>query len=258
MLFKKAHLDTPLPLFYTDPDLDLDLDPDLTDLPCVIYLGLSAKESLSVSPFNQPVAFLSSYPVRVFSVDLPFHGDDMPSIDGMKRWAEHFLEGDNVLSTFLDQLEETLKILFNHIKPSKIAIMGLSRGGFLASHIAARIPEISTLLAFAPLTQIKKCKEFNSLQDHPLLQEINISVLTPMLYNKTIRAYIGNRDVRVGTGRCYTWIESLVEEAFSNKIRSPKIELIIKPSIGFQGHGTSKETFEEGALWLAQQLKLQP
>jgi pimeloyl-ACP methyl ester carboxylesterase len=254
MVCKRVALNTPIPLFYTGQDLYPDPE---KDLPCVIYLGLSAKESLCIDPFNQPVALLEKHSIRVFSVDLPFHGDDMPSIDGMKRWADHFLEGEyNLITTFLDDLEASLKLLFNHIKPSKIAIMGLSRGGFLASHIAARMPEIHILLAFAPLTQIAKCKEFFSLEDHPFVQDISIESLTPKLYSKTIRSYIGNRDVRVGTSRCYSWTQSLVEEAFAHKIRSPKIELILRPSIGFQGHGTSKETFEEGALWIKEQLEL--
>ena len=107
MQLKKAPLNTPIPLFYIGPDLE-----PHSDLPCVIYLALSAEETLLVDPFNQPAAFLHSYPVRVFSVDLPFHGKDLPAVEGMKRWAESISKGENLLKDFLDALEESLNILF--------------------------------------------------------------------------------------------------------------------------------------------------
>ena len=250
-MLKKVLLDTPLPLFYTGPDLEAD------SIPCIIYLALSAKETLLIAPFNQPITFLHSYPVRTFSVDLPFHGEDLPSTEGMKRWAEAFMQEENILADFLNKLEASLHILFNHITPSKICIAGLSRGGFIASHIAARFEKIDILIAFAPLTQLKDGLEFEPIKDSPLLHSLDLKTLTPILSQKTIRVYIGNRDVRVSTDSCYTWIRSLVEEAFSShNIKSPPIELILKPSIGYLGHGTAKETFEEGALWILKKLGL--
>ena len=245
---KQPPFKTPVPLFYTGPDLENQ------DLPCIIYLALSAEESLLVDPFNQPVLFLhKKHPVRVFSVDLPFHGNGLPATQAMSRWAEQI----EVLSTFLDDLEKSLRILFDHLnKPTKAAIIGLSRGGFLASHIAARFAEISILLTYAPLTQLDECVEFKDLKNLPPIRALDINILTSKLLHKTIKAYIGNRDLRVGTDRCYTWITSLVNTAFDNHIRSPHIELVLKPSIGHLGHGTSKETFEEGALWLAHKLEL--
>ncbi len=251
---KQVPFKTPLPLFYTGPDLT-----DSTDLPCIIYLALSAKESLLVDPFNQPVAFLQNYPVRVFSVDLPFHGNDMLATDGMKRWAEEMQNENNVLENFLNDLEASLRILFDHLgHPSKVAVMGLSRGGFISSHIAARFPEISILLTYAPLTRLDQCMEFKDLKDLSFVQALNLNPLTPKLCQKTIRTYIGNRDLRVGTDLCFTWIRSLADEAYEQNIRSSPIELILKPSIGHLGHGTSKETFEEGALWLTQKFGVLP
>jgi esterase FrsA len=249
---KQPPFKTPVPLFYAGPDL-ADLD-----LPCIIYLALSAEETLLTDPFNQPVLFLQNkYPVRVFSVDLPFHGNGLLATEAMSRWAEEMMSSNDVLGIFLDDLETSLHILFDHLnKPSKVAIMGLSRGGFLATHIAARFPEISTLLTYAPLTRLDECVEFKSLKDLPSVQNLDINKLTPKLLHKTIKTYIGNRDIRVGTDRCYTWIKNLTNAAFDHHIRSPHIELVLKPSMGHLGHGTSKETFEEGALWLAHKLGL--
>lgn len=251
MILKHAPLTTPLPLFYVGPEID-----QTSDLPCLVYLALSAKESLQVDPFCQIVTFLEEYPIRIFSVDLPYHGDNLPSVEGITRWAEAIERHEDLLSTFLDDLETSLRLLFAHIKPSSIAIAGLSRGGFLASHIAGRMDEISSLIAFAPLTDPSQCLELIPVQESPLLTKLDLRFLTQRLASKKIRVHIGNRDQRVHTDSCYAWVRSLIEEAFSQKIRSPQIEIFLRPSIGYLGHGTSKESFEDGARWILKQLGL--
>ena len=248
MLLKKAQIETPLPLYYVGPDLEEG------PLPCVIYLALSAKESLMTDPFNQPVLPLYHSSIRVFSVDLPHHGETLASTEGMKKWAHSFSNEEDILSHFLDQLETSLRLVFSKFPPSNIGIMGLSRGGFLASHLAARFSNLSSFVAFAPLTRLDLVKEFSALIDSPSIQKLHLSFLTETLCQKNIRIYIGNRDLRVSTDACYTWVKALVEAAFSKEIRSPTIELLLKPSIGFLGHGTSKESFQEGASWLLSKL----
>jgi esterase FrsA len=255
MQLKKAPLITPLPLFYTGPDLDS----APASLPCVIYLALSAKEALTVDPFNQPVLSLHAKPVRVFSVDLPFHGELMPAPEGIQRWAEAFAKGKDLLTPFLSDLETSLRILLQELKPAQVAICGLSRGGWIAAHIASRIEEITTFAAFAPLTHLSECLEFAPLKSSPLLPPLDLHFLACSLAKKKIKVYIGNRDARVHTDLCYSWVRSLVEEAFeAHRMRSPPIELVLKPSIGYLGHGTAPQTFEEGASWILQQMDTLP
>ncbi|MES2200085.1 MAG: alpha/beta hydrolase, partial [Chlamydiota bacterium] len=110
------------------------------------------------------------------------------------------------------------------------------------------------IATIAPLTQISAGKDFEFLSLCPILETLNLHHLTESLCSKTQRIYIGNRDVRVGTDACYKWARSLVEAAYENRIRSPHIELIIGPSIGHLGHGTTKENFEEGAKWIIQKI----
>lgn len=250
MILKQLEEKTALPLFYVGPDIKEG------PLPAVLYLALSAEESLLTDPFNQPVSYLTKSPIRVFSVDLPFHGKGFDSREALKYWAHAFARGDDVVRHFLLKLEETLSHLFTLqiAEKNKLAVMGLSRGGFLVNHLASRMPEITTLLAYAPLTQISAGKDFEFLSLCPILQSLDLHHLTNELCTKTQRIYIGNRDVRVSTDACYRWYRSLVEAAYERQIRSPHIELIMKPSIGHQGHGTSKENFEGGAKWLTKQI----
>ena len=50
------------------------------------------------------------------------------------------------------------------------------------------------------------------------------------------------------------FVRKLTDDAFESGIRSAPIEMIITPSIGYQGHGTSTHVFEEGAEWLKERL----
>jgi len=250
MNLKRLEENTLIPLFYAGPYLKEG------PLPTVLYLALSAEESLMTDPFNQPVSILVNRGIRVFSCDLPFHGKDFDSREALAGWAHAFAQGKDIVSEFLVNLKASLSRLISLgvVANNTIGCMGVSRGGFLISHLAARMEEITTLLHFAPLTQITEGKDFSFLELSPLLQNLNLTNFSYLLHAKTQRIYIGNRDTRVGTSSCFNWISSLVETAHENGIRSPHIELFIKPSIGHMGHGTSKESFEQGALWLAEQM----
>jgi hypothetical protein len=245
---------TSVPVYYEGPSLEIG------PLPSVFYFALSAQESLTVDPFNQPVAFLSRHPVRIFSVDLPFHGEGLLAVDALQGWADAFGRKEPILPDFFERVIQSIRLLLREdvLIPGQIAAAGLSRGGFVASHIAAQIEEIPYLLTFAPLTELKKAKEFLAVPPSSLLDALDLNLLTSKLCEKKIRTYIGNRDTRVSTDACYQWVRSLIEAAFEKKIRSPHIELILKPSIGHQGHGTSLESFEEGAAWLLKLLKVSP
>jgi esterase FrsA len=109
---------------------------------------------------------------------------------------------------------------------------------------------IRHLLGFAPLTDLTSIAEFKTLDvAHWNLKELCIALST-----KTIRCYIGNRDTRVGTDKCFDWLYQTSERAFQKGIRSPPIELRIVPSIGREGHGTAPQHFREGASWLLKQM----
>lgn len=229
---------------------------DQGPLPAIFYFALSAKESLLIDPFNQPVVRLSQHRVRIFSMDLPFHGAHFLATDALTKWAEEIKKNRDPISAFLDQVSYTVNALIdqNIALKNKIAVMGLSRGGFIACHAAARLSFIQTILGFAPLTQLLYAKEFKELQNHSIPQSLELKHLIDQLYARKLRFYIGNRDTRVGTSICFKFIESLVEKAYLERIRSPQIELFLVPSIGHLGHGTSKQSFISGADWVMNQL----
>lgn len=228
--------------------------PDLSEgpLPALFYFCTSGYDSLALDPFNQPVLYLLQYPVRVFSMTLPFHGPGFNHKTAVGRWAEALAQGQDPLSPFIEQVLQNIDYLQqqNAIASRSLAVAGLSRGGFVAAHLAARSPYIDTIAAFAPLTDLFYLDEFRSMRDNELVSNMNPASLIDRLVGKTLRFYIGNRDTRVGTDACYAFIRQLVETSYANRLRSPLVELVISPSIGHQGHGTAKHTFHEGARWL--------
>lgn len=241
------------------PDLEVShIGPPLEEgrLPSVFYFALSARESLELDPYNQPAVFLAEKGIRVFSLNLPAHGPNLNAIDAIGVWAEEYAHGRDPLTPFLQQFERSFAKLFEKrlLFKEKVGLMGLSRGGFLALHAAAKMPDIRTACCFAPLTSLSYAKEFEALSSDPKVGAMDAHLLAPLLYDKPIRIYIGNRDVRVSTTLSYKLVETFANTAFEKGVRSPPIELILSPSIGHKGHGTSKEVFEAGAKFVGKQL----
>lgn len=226
-------------------------------LPALFYFSLSAKDSLCLDPFNQPAAYLSSLPMRIFSMTLPGHEKGLPPTEALYVWAREMESGRDVISSFAEKVAHAVDLLTAEgvLFPDRLAIAGLSRGAFLAAHAAALTPAFKWILGFAPLTTLSVAKEFQHLAHSPAVAALSLEHLAEKLSDRNVRFYIGNLDTRVGTRRCFDCTQTWSQTALSQGIRSPKIELIISPSIGRDGHGTSKEVFHHGAQWIAEQLK---
>lgn len=248
MLCKTSSTDEGIEFSYVGPDLDQGY------FPTIFYFALSAEDSLCKSPYNQPVQFLSSYPIRIFSLTIPCHDLGLSPAESIATMAQEMRNRKKPVQKFLKKIQFCISFLENKglLKKEKLGLMGLSRGAFIATHIAAQDSKIPYLLQFSPLTKISNARDFKDIEE---IASYDVQNLTSFLYDKTIRMYIGNRDLRVGTKNAFAFCEQLVEKAFSEKIRSPNIELRLFPSIGHQGHGTSFEIFNEGAQWLANQLR---
>lgn len=223
--------------------------------PAVIYFALSGEMSLYEDPFNQPVLEWAKNDMRVFSWNLPYHGKGMDPHEAILHWAEELARNPHFLTDFIDECQKNIQHLIDlHVVDrDSLAVAGLSRGGFIAAHLAALNPHLKHVLAFAPLTSPKPIEELKSQPSAPF-NKFGLVKLVDALTEKHIRFYIGNHDSRVGTDACYAFIKTLTEHAFSKGIRSPQAELIIYPSIGHRGHGTPPHIFLDGARWLINQL----
>lgn len=217
-------------LYHTGPALDHG------PLPSLFYFALSGPDSLCLDPFNQPVQFLQGEMVRIFSMTLPGHENDLPAKDAMKIWAEDI----NRVAVFLDQAQQAVDfaIAEQFADPNKLSTAGLSRGGFIAAHLAARDPRFRHLICFAPLTKLGKLKEFPDTAS-----SLDLIHLADALGDRHVKLFIGNEDTRVGTRECFEFAMELVAK---KKTRSAQVELFIYPSVGQMGHGTPPEIFKQG------------
>lgn len=225
-------------------------------LPTFFYFALSGQESLGLDPYNQPIVHLGNQPIRLISFSLPFHGPGYVNSQTMHLWAEELKSKSKFLTDFYDQVLQAIAHLIQQgiVDPARMAIGGLSRGGFIATHIAALEPRIKIILGFAPLTSFELMSEFKDTEIPPHIKQLGLAHLTDALVSRELRFYIGNRDMRVGTRNCFDFIEALTEASVQNGLRSPPVSLIIYPSIGHKGHGTPPAIFADGADWLKSRL----
>lgn len=230
---------------------------EMGPLPAFFYFSLSGPDSLAMDPYNQPAAFLEGEGVRIFSLSLPFH-DDIDKRRVMTHWADEIAANHDFITPFIDRCVKAVDELIDMeaIDPGRLALGGLSRGSFIAAHLAARDPRFGALVGFAPLTKLSVSTSFHDRQGSSLLSSLSLDRVKEELVKRPIRFYIGNRDTMVQTSACFEFVVELTELAFSQGTRSPEIELIISPSIGYKGHGTAPETFLSGANWIKLKLGL--
>ena len=231
---------------------------DAGPLPAFFYFSLSGKESLTLDPFNQPVTTLAHLPVRIFSLDIPGHGPGQDPKEALSLWADELRKGHDFISAFSAKVEKALNFLSHRhcLLEDKVGIGGLSRGAFLALHLGARLSLFNPILGFAPLTCLDQSQQVIKKGVTAEAAQCNVAHLIPALLSKTVRLYIGNRDTTVGTMNAIHFVQSLTEAKFKAEHRELDAELILKPSIGNKGHGTSPKAFAEGARWMAQTLEV--
>lgn len=239
-----------LPIFHLGPPLEKG------PLPSVFYFALAGDESLALDPFNQPAILLAEEKIRVFSFTLPFHGPHFDKRHAMMSWAQQIGADCDIIDNFVKECLECINFLIeqDYVDASHMASAGLSRGGFIATHLAAQDLRIKTVLGYAPLTNLTALEEFKECENHPLVKKLSLIQLVDKLMHKKIRFYIGNRDTRVSTDECFAFIRAAAEYSYRQSHRPPPIELIVSASIGHKGHGTSPHIFKEGIEWLKKAL----
>ncbi len=250
MKVKTFYSNTGAKVSFIGPDLDKGA------LPAVFYFALSAEDSLLLDPFNQIVQNLVSDKLRIFSMTLPGHENNLPKEKAIEVWATKTRNNTCPLSHFFDEAEKAITDLSDFITPNSLSFAGLSRGGFIAFHLAARLKTVQNILAFAPLVNLEFCSEFKDLKDHPIVKSLDTRHLTEDLLSSNIQIYIGNLDERVGTIHSFNFIQDLATLAQERRYRKTDYEMVISTSIGYLGHGTSPETFAKGATYLKNRLSI--
>jgi hypothetical protein len=158
-------------------------------LPAIFYFAISKEDSLHKDPFNQFPSCFKGKPIRIFSATLPAHEPPLHPEKGVFAWAEEMKQGKDPLTPFFQTVAKGIASLLEQklLLSKKIAACGLSRGAFIACHIAALCPEITTLLGFAPLTRLTYSKAFEEIKEEERIKKLDLENLIPLLYHRARR-----------------------------------------------------------------------
>jgi hypothetical protein len=134
--------------------------------------------------------------------------------------------------------------------PGRVAVSGISRGGFLGLHFAASEPRVRWIAALTFVSDLIAPVEFSGAEQNPLLRSLAVTHLADRLTDRKFFGIIGSTDYRAGTARAIEFFLHLAETAVAQG-RRPAAELRLVP---VAGHALDLEHYSEGGRWLAAQL----
>jgi hypothetical protein len=164
--------------------------------PLVVALAMDLQETLyDPGTTDTIVPRLLSAGYSVMSLDLPCHGADaQPGVQPLDCWAQRIAAGDKDI--FLDFCAGLSGVL-DQLGVSQVAIVGVSRGSYVAITCAAYDDRFRDLALEIPVTDLNYLTEFKSLPVDETLFGTNQYV--PYIMDRFNLVRIGKDDTRVGT-----------------------------------------------------------
>lgn len=201
----------------------------------VFFFSLSASDSLNLSPFCHPVDTLLDNGLHVISTTLPDHENNNRPYPISDIWGGK----TNTIEQFLNDLQTSI-LEISSIFPPPYGAMGISRGGFIALHLASMMKEISSVCCFSPMLSVK--------------EKLSIFPIKKHLTTKKIHFFVGHNDTLINTKDVINLSHEITSLAQEKKQHNVNIQTTIFPSIGRHGHGTPDPIFQQGAQWITNNL----
>ena len=164
--------------------------------PVVVVLAMDMQETLYNSPTTDTIVpRLLSAGYSVISLDLPCHGADAdPGAQPLDCWAQRIAAGNRDI--FLNFCSGLFGVL-DQLHASTVAMVGVSRGAYVAITCAAYDERFRDLALEIPLTDLNYLTEFKSVPVDD--QVFGIDQYVPYISNRNSLVRIGKDDTRVGT-----------------------------------------------------------
>jgi hypothetical protein len=164
--------------------------------PLVVVLAMDQQQTLHNAPTTDGIVTrLLNAGYSVLSLDLPCHGADAdPGVQPLDCWALRIGAGDkDIFLRFCAGLNRVL----DDSQVTQAAILGVSRGGYVAATCAAYESRFSDVVLEIPVTDLNYLTEF---QSQPVDQSIfGTAQYVPYLADRAALVRIGKDDMRVGT-----------------------------------------------------------
>jgi hypothetical protein len=229
--------------------------PEAGPVPTVFGFALSGTMTLSGGAIAQPAELLAAQGVRVCSLDLPHHARGVDPHEALSAWARNLAMGIHPFESWGDLVGVCLEELAEEGMLGSLLFYGISRGALAAAWAASHVElptgvQIAGLCAWAPLVRLARSEPFQSIAQQPNVQELDCCRWVERMVDIPLKVWIGNLDHRVGVSPAFEWVEQLAQAQAASGHRVCRSELVIRPSVGHQGHGTPPESFEEGVRWL--------
>lgn len=222
--------------------------------PTILCLAMTGSETLTTSPYRSSGIELAKNGWLVVSLDIPGHGTQHRAGEpaGIAAWRTRIEKSDPYVDELATRVSAMLDFLIKngYTDPSRIAVEGTSRGGFLAAHMAAREPRFKAVIMYAPVCDLADVTEFHRIEKNPRLQALALAHLAPKLADRRIWVIIGNDDNRVNTDRAIQFTREVVHAAKQKKL-APAVTLSVTAT---PGHSSTEEMHHQAVLWLLQQL----
>lgn len=223
--------------------------------PTLFIFAGSIEDTLNNEYFRQCGNQLAKQGYLCVTVELPCHGQEVRIAEpaGIDGWRHRIENGENVVAEATGRFSKVLDDLIENklTDPEKVAACGTSRGGFMAVHFAAADPRIKAAAAFAPVTDLMALREFTSIKDRNLVDQLSLKQQADKLAGRAIWLIIGDRDDRVSTDESIAFCRA-VTAASLNQQKPALVDLHVVPEP--QGHTTPKGAAETAAAWIAMQL----
>lgn len=219
--------------------------------PTVLHLATDAVSSLASSNYNALAEAAYDAGRSLVSIDLPGHGQDIRSgepVDGLALWAWRTLAGENIVAAFCARVQRTVDHLISEgiSEAGRIGIPGISRGGFMALHALAVVPEIKAGVGLIPVTDLAQLDEFDGL--HHLRLVRSTALRHANLERKPVFVAASLNDPRVNSAACVSNMAEIVSRA---GLTTNRLTLHLA---GNDGHSVSTSVVDTAAAWLLAQV----
>jgi esterase FrsA len=235
--------------------------------PTVLLLAHSLETMQADPHYTDAGRLLTPYGFIGVALDPPAHGEDLRPGEpggmagGMVAWRQRLDRGEDFISPFIDHARRVLDYMIKerYTDAARIGVIGISRGGFLAGHLAAADARIKVIVGLSPLVDLMALTEFRGTPRADAAEKLALIHLAPKLAGRSFWVGIGNTDERVDADRAIAFTRALVRASVGLEDHPVvPVELVVGPAVhaGSFGHYSVEQADALAADWILRQFDM--